>query len=278
MYFTSLTLAAFAFRFFFYLKYPTYIGDSIFYGELAKNWLRHGIFGVSDGIDVRPSIVRLPGYPGFMAAIWSIAGVEHYHAVLLVQIFFSVATCFLMADLALLTLRSERGARIAFLLTALCPFLANYAAVALTETLAVFFTALAFDLAAMAIGSGSWSQWAGSGFAICAGIYMRPDDGIILPILGAFLMVQLFKGRSRHERWRSFWAAVILSSAALGPLIPWTVRNWREFQVFQPLAPRSAAGRVNSRLRDLAGGLTPGWLNTLRLRKSLLLRAILHSI
>jgi hypothetical protein len=39
---------------------------------------------------------------------------------------------------------------------------------------------------------------------------------------------------------RNFWAAVILSSAALGPLIPWTVRNWHEFHVFQPLAPFAA--------------------------------------
>ena len=44
-----------------------------------------------------------------MAAIWSVTGAEHYHALLLVQIFFSVATCFLVADLTLRTLRSERA-------------------------------------------------------------------------------------------------------------------------------------------------------------------------
>ena len=42
---------------------------------------------------------------------------------------------------------SDRAAKAAFMLAALCPFLANYAAAALTETLEIFFTALALDFA-----------------------------------------------------------------------------------------------------------------------------------
>ena len=53
---------------------------------------------------------------------------------------------FLIADLAR-RIASERAAKVAFLLAALCPFLANYSAAVLTETLEIFFTALALDLA-----------------------------------------------------------------------------------------------------------------------------------
>ena len=71
---------------------------------------------------------------------------EHYRAVLVLQMFVDIATCFLIADMAR-RLVSARAARAAFLLAALCPFLASYAAAALTETLEIFFTALAFDCA-----------------------------------------------------------------------------------------------------------------------------------
>ena len=70
---------------------------------------------------------------------------EHYRAVLVLQVFVDLGTCFLIADMAR-RLLSPRAARAAFLLAALCPFLASYAAAALTETLEIFFTALALDL------------------------------------------------------------------------------------------------------------------------------------
>ena len=56
----------------------------------------------------------------------------------------------IVADLARRTV-SERAARVAFVLAAVCPFLANYAAAVLTETLEIFFTALALDCAAAAL-------------------------------------------------------------------------------------------------------------------------------
>src|SRR6185369_5806873 len=111
-----------------------------------KNWLTHGIYGVSDGAAINPTYIRLPGYPAFLAAVFSIFVMKHYRAVLLIQIFIDLASCFLIADIAR-RLFSDRAAKGAFLLAALCPFFANYAAAALTETLEIFFTALALNLA-----------------------------------------------------------------------------------------------------------------------------------
>src|SRR5208282_4455149 len=106
----------------------------------------------------------------------------NFKAVMLAQILVDLATCLIVADLARRAV-SERAARIAFFLAALCPFLANYAAAVLTETLEIFFTALALDCAAAALGRmheagggrGVRKLWAATGAAVAACILLRPD-------------------------------------------------------------------------------------------------------
>ena len=103
-------LAAFALRLFFYIRFPHVTGDSLIYGDIARNWLQHGIYGLSHAEGPRPTWIRLPGYPAFLAACFALFGTEHYHAVLLVQIVIDVAGCFVIADLARRTVSDGRGA------------------------------------------------------------------------------------------------------------------------------------------------------------------------
>src|SRR5207253_8958449 len=117
-------------------------GDALVYGDIALNWLTHGVFGLSSAGGAHPTLIRLPGYPAFLAAVFSIAGRQHYGAALIVQAFVDLGTCLFIAALAV-ELIGDRAARPAFALAALCPFTANYTAAALTETLAVFTTATA---------------------------------------------------------------------------------------------------------------------------------------
>ena len=138
-FFLWVTLAALGLRLFFLLRFPAIVTDSFIYGDIAKNWLQHGIYGLS-GPEISPTYIRLPGYPAFLVAVFAIFGMEHYRAVLVLQVLVDIATCFLIADMAR-RLVSERAAKAAFLLAAVCPFLASYAAAALTETLEIFFTA-----------------------------------------------------------------------------------------------------------------------------------------
>ncbi|HTW32000.1 MAG TPA: glycosyltransferase family 39 protein, partial [Candidatus Sulfotelmatobacter sp.] len=179
-------MAALALRLFFVWRFPAVVDDSRLYANITGNWLQHGIYGVTDSGIIKPTLSRLPGYPAFLAAIFSIFGMGNFRAVLLVQVLFDLGTCFLVADLAR-RLFSERAAKAAFLLAALCPFLANYAATALTETLEIFFTALALDLAIRALlaQSGNFEEttirpgreqslWLGSGISIGACILLRP--------------------------------------------------------------------------------------------------------
>ncbi len=218
-YFLLVTLAAFVLRLFFYLRFPHVTGDSLIYGDIARNWLQHGIYGLSHAEGPRPTWIRLPGYPAFLAACFTLFGSEHYNAVLLVQIVIDVAGCFVIADLARRTV-SARAARFAFLLAALCPFTADYTVAPLAETLSIFFTAIALDCAVAAFqaseeGLARWSAWVGCGIAVSAGILLRPDGGILLVALGLFLLWRMW--RRPAERAHLFWAGVLVLAISLAP-------------------------------------------------------------
>ncbi|MGA9209261.1 MAG: glycosyltransferase family 39 protein [Terriglobales bacterium] len=235
-FFLTATAAAFALRLFFLWKFRFVAGDSFIYGDIAKNWLQHGAFAMTEGGAVVPTDIRLPGYPAFIALLWKIVGLDHYTAVMVVQMFFDVGTCFLVAALARLALW-ERAAMAAFLLYALNPFTANYAATPLTEVLAIFFTALALLFTVEGLAKDGLRWWIFCGLAIAAGILLRPDSGILLAATGGYLVIQFFRRTDKH---RVITAGVVLVAVSLAPLIPWTVRNWHVFHVFQPLSPRYA--------------------------------------
>ncbi|MFZ0860572.1 MAG: glycosyltransferase family 39 protein [Candidatus Sulfotelmatobacter sp.] len=252
-FFVGASLAALGLRLLLVAYFPAVVDDSRFYADIAKNWLQHGVYGITNSGVITPTLSRLPGYPAFLAVIFALFGVGNFRAVLLLQVLIDLATCFLIADMAR-RLFSWRAAHAAFLLAALCPFLANYAAAALTETLEIFFTSLALDLAFRGLGVGETGRpaaskpmvWLGCGLSVGAAILLRPDGGILLAAIGGYLLWLLAQslrtGRSgAHFGTRPiFWAGVLVAVGAGAPLIPWTLRNLHTLHRFQPLAPRYA--------------------------------------
>ena len=242
LFFLAFAVAGLALRLWFVFRYRVIDGDAFVYGEIALNWLNHGIFGITRAAGVQPTLIRLPGYPVFLGAIFSLAGQQHYGAALIAQAFIDVVACFLIAALAA-ELFGKRGARPAFALAALCPFTANYTAAVLTETVAIFTTA-----AALYCGVRGWKAlcsdrpslrlWVLCGFWIAASTYLRPDDILPLAVFGAALLIGFLRSERKRANFAS--AGAVLACAALLPLVPWTLRNWRDFHVFQPLAPRYA--------------------------------------
>jgi 4-amino-4-deoxy-L-arabinose transferase-like glycosyltransferase len=225
----------------FILRFPGVVNDSFIYGDIAKNWLQHGIYGLSVRDGISPTLIRLPGYPAFLAFIFMIFGADHYRAVLVVQALVDLGTCFLSTSIAL-RLFGARAAKVTFLLTALCPFLANYSAAALTETLEVFCTVLAIDLACKGLAHGGTRTWGVCGLACGAALLLRPDGALLPLVIGLYLAWQLGVGTLRRSRPRAaVWPALVLvAGLSVLPLAPWTVRNWHVFHRFQPLAPRYA--------------------------------------
>ena len=244
VYFLVLTLLGFALRGYFLHWHFLFEGDSLVYGDLAKNWLLHGVYGITDNGQVMPVDIRMPGYPAFLAAIFRLFGIEHYGAVVRTQLGIDLATCFLIAAGAR-RLWSESAGKIAFALAVLCPFTANYTATPLPETIAIFGAAFALFFALSAVQkmrrAPSWDvahsfaigDWILSGLGIALSIYLRPDGGILLVSIGLYLLWLAITQREGEF----IWVAVLLGVVSLLPLLPWTLRNWRTLQVVEPLAP-----------------------------------------
>lgn len=228
-------------RLWFIAHEPRIGGDTFLYGDIAKNLLQHGVYGFSvDGKAPRPTLIRLPGYPLFLAACFRLFGVEHYRAVLTVQALADLLTCGLASALAG-RIFGRRATLPVLWLAALCPFTANYVAAGLAETLSLTCIALTF------YGMARW-QDAGAGFnrwlwvvaaTLAYAIFLRPDLGLLA---AAVLPAMLWIGLQANGPGRAFRAAPVLAAAVciVLPLVPWTARNWQVFHVFQPLAPRYA--------------------------------------
>ena len=242
-FFAVVALAGLALRLLFVILAPQVTADSQIYADLAKNWLSHGIYGITDAGQIAPTYLRLPGYPAFLAAVFATFGRDNFRAVLLLQVLTDLVTCLLVADITRRVV-SDRAAKLAFLLAALCPFLANYTAAALTETLEIFFTALALDLAIIGLDRLEQERpgpWIWCGLAVSAAILLRPDGGLLLAVMGGYLLLVLLRFVRQRRNWKKiFSAGALLFIFSLALLIPWTVRNWRTFHQFQPLTPRYA--------------------------------------
>ena len=244
-FFAAFALGGLALRAFFAAKFPQVTPDSLLYADLAKNWMAHGIYGQSDPTGVVAAMIRLPGYPAFLAGVFAIFGRDSFRAVMVLQVLLDLGTCFLLADAARRCLQTDRAVKAAFALAALCPFLANYTGAVLTETLEVFATALALDLALVGLGRvdlvtpsimTAAIAWVGCGMAVGAAILLRPDGGLLAASIGGYLVIVILLRRRREE----LVALLALTLTVCACMLPWTLRNLHTFHKLQPLAPRYA--------------------------------------
>src|SRR5579862_4914905 len=228
-------------RLWFIHAYPEVQGDPLVYGSIAKNWMLHGIYGTTTSGTLRPTLIRLPGYPLFLMLCFRLFGMEHYHAVMFAQTVIDLATCLLIAALVS-RIWSRRAGWIALWFAVLCPFTANYAAVPLTETLELFWiTAALYALARFLQSSATepprWGWALLQALAWSYAALLRPDGALIAV---ALCPAMVWYG---HKRWgakRVIPYAAVAALLSVLPFVPWTIRNWRTFGVFQPLAPRYA--------------------------------------
>jgi hypothetical protein len=252
----ALALAAgAALRVWFIHVYPDTQGDPLIYGAIARNWMEHGVYGLGSWPAVRPTLIRLPGYPLFLMACFRVFGVENYRAVMYAQTAIDLGGCVLLAAFVR-RIWNARAAWWALWLAALCPFTANYAAAPLTETLEIFVTIVAlYALARLLETSDEASRWGWmvlEGAAWSYAALLRPDGALLAVALcpamvwygwrggvgrGGVGQGGVGQGGGVARMMRLAAAAAMLSVL---PFVPWAVRNWRTFHVIEPLAPRYA--------------------------------------
>lgn len=233
--------------------------DGRTYALLANNLLEHHVYSLETAAPFNPTLIRLPGYPLFLAAIYAVFGHGNNTAVRIVQALIDTATCVLAAVLAWSWLEDERQRRIAagvaFALVALCPFTAIYVATILTETLTTFLMLLMTLAATYAFKvkkpKASLGLWFLAGGLAGAAVLVRPDSGLFAAALGLTLVIaglsmHLEKDgnetarKFRHRLSRTILRGFVFSLAFALMLAPWTIRNERVFHLFQPLAPAHA--------------------------------------
>jgi len=244
-------------------------GDGKLYALMARNLLEQHVYSHEEEPPYNPSLIRLPGYPLFLAGLYSVFGHNNNTAVRITQALIDTATCVLVALLAFIWTPDERrklfAAAAALLLAAICPFTTIYVATILTETWASFFAVTLCLLATLAFRAQSRGKklwfWAATGFIGGVGVFFRPDSGLFVFAVGLALVFTLFSRKGAADSWLSRLRTVLIHGVVLSiafglVLVPWTMRNWRVFHLFQPLAPAHA---------EMPGEFVPrGYLTWLR--------------
>jgi hypothetical protein len=232
-------------------------GDSLIYGDIAKNLLQHGRYAFSGANgNFSPTLIRLPGYPFLLALCFQLFGMENYYSAALLQIALEILACLLLADFAgrIAPAHLANRARLATLwLAALCPFTASYAPAPLAETPTLFALALALWAAARFLHHPGWANALWFTFAVTFEALLRPDGALVAVALAPALLLSLRRAPLSaaippQKLIRITFACILL---ALAPFAVWTVRNWQAFHVFEPLAPRLA--------NDPGEDSDPGW-------------------
>jgi len=260
---TLAACAGLALRLWLVLRFPVAdSGDAPFYIDLAWNWLKNGVYGFQINEHLTPVDMRVPGYPAFLALIFSVFG-NSTRAVFIAQAALDLATCFVVALIAARLAPEASRRRVALAgvwLAALCPFTANYSAVVLTETLCIFLTALAvlvlldgFRPHPGAPGSSAVpgaapalaNPWFLGGILAGFGTLVRPETPLLLLAAGLALLARWWRPRDWAKLFR---AGVLMAIGLLLPLVPWAARNWRTLHEVQFLAPRYS---------ELPGEFTP---------------------
>src|SRR5260370_4567444 len=100
--YAALALAAgLALRLWFVAHVARVGGDTLVYGNIARNWMQHGVYSFASpsGVPV-PTLIRLPRYPLFLMACFRIFGVQQYTEVVYVQFVIDLRTCLLIGSLS----------------------------------------------------------------------------------------------------------------------------------------------------------------------------------
>lgn len=242
-----LILLALSFRLFVAIRLPNdEPDDGRVYSQIARNILEQHVYSIENQAPYTPTLIRLPGYPLFIAAIYSVFGHGNNTAVRVAQAVIDTATCILIALLAfqwtVTEERKHRAAMIALALAAICPFTTIYVATILTEVATNFLAVSMALTATLAFKSTTRRRtimwWIATGLLAGIAVFFRPDSGLFAAAIGLTLMLPAFVS-FRKFRDATLYAA-IFSLAFCLVLVPWTIRNRRLFHVFQPLAPAHA--------------------------------------
>ncbi|MDP1571544.1 MAG: glycosyltransferase family 39 protein [Vicinamibacterales bacterium] len=192
------------------------------YKMLGEGLARTGTFTrYPDAPAFVPEVLRTPGYPVFVAAVYRVFGVGNDLAVVIAQAFVFAALCLLVYALAR-RVADERLALGAAALTALYPPLPHFGALVLTELWTTFAATGAMLLVVRAAQDRRLRDFALAGVLLSATTLVRPVF-ILLPFFLA-VAVPILVPAQRDRRALAGWAALALAAALT--MVPWFAYNY----------------------------------------------------
>lgn len=233
--------------------------DGRVYDQIARNALERHVYSHESEPPFAPSLIRMPGYPLFLAGVYSVSGHNGKTAARIVQALMDTATCAMIAFVAFLWEPEERRKRrssiAALALAAVCPFTTIYVATILSETPTMFFAIGMTLTATLALKATNQKKtlwlWIATGLLAGMAVLFRPDSGLFALALGLTLVtatlgrtseVKLTRRRDEilYRTARASYLGAVFSLAFCLVLVPWAIRNYRVFHLFQPLSPAHA--------------------------------------
>lgn len=200
------------------------IHDERDYDQIAVSIVQQGEFALTPG---QLTSIRPPLYPALVAGIYSVAGVQNYQAVRVVQIVLSLVTAGLVYLLAR-RVYDQRVALVAAGLYCIYPSLVGATALVLTETLFTLLLCGFLLLVERYFTTKSRAALAAAGLVLGLAALTRSVVWLFPPFAALFV---LFLGSEKS------WSGRLLSAATFvlvfaATLAPWTIRNTRLQQTF----------------------------------------------
>lgn len=208
-------------------------GDQLVYNQLALNILQKRGFSQCIDPPYTPSIQRTPAYPLFLAAVYTLFGVNNYEAVRVIQILLMLGVCVLTFMMALLVYGKKP---IAYLSLIICGFIGfdyytglSVYSYLLTEPLTIFFVCCVMFFVLLAYQSERTICFILAGVFMGATMLTRPAY-LLLPLL--IILFMAYKEPARKK----ILNLALLCVALIIVVLPWSIRNYLAFDRFVPLS------------------------------------------
>ena len=202
------------------------------YDPIANSLLAGRGFSRDTGPPYRPDSFDQPGYPLMLASVYAITH-RSIRAVVLFQLLLELLVLLPVVWIARELKLSRTTQILAVAIGLICPFLAKYAGLLLSEvlaTLVISFGCYAFMRAVRDSERNNPGWWALAGLTSGISLLTRADTLIVVSLMST---VAIILSRSSFKS-RLLQAGILIVSIVL-TLAPWTIRNYLQFKTFKPL-------------------------------------------
>lgn len=197
---------------------PPQVGDAQDYDGIATRLVERGEFVSQSG---RPTSIRPPLYPAFVASIYRLAGVHNYAAVYAIQSLLNLATTWLVYRLGSAAYDRRVGAYAAVIFGFYPTFLA-YEHLLLTEVLGTFLLTAATLALVLGRARTDWRLAAAAGVLFGLAALTRSATLLLMPFLAVWILFSWPESLGRR-----FVTATVVIAAFAAVIAPWSYRNTR---------------------------------------------------